>query len=123
MFPWTGDLSVLARPGHYTEEAVSSLLEHAARLGLEVIPLIQTFGHMEFVLKHSKFRHLREVARVPNCINPLGLREDSEEVRRLLTEMVSRSPPSTPASPASTSAVTKSGASGSPTGPGSTWRD
>ena len=77
MFPWSGDLSVLARRGHYTLEMVSSLLDHAARLHLKVIPLIQTFGHMEFVLKHEKFRHLRQIATVPNCVRPLSL-DDGE---------------------------------------------
>ena len=88
MFPWSGELSVLARPGHYTLEMVSSLLDHAARLHLKVIPLIQTFGHMEFVLKHDKFRHLRQIANVPNCVRPLSLDTEAGEVRRLLGEMV-----------------------------------
>ena len=88
MFPWSGNISVLARPGHYTLEMVETLLHHAARLRLEVIPLIQTFGHMEFVLKHSQFHHLREVLRFPNCIRPLGPGEECEEVRILLADMV-----------------------------------
>ena len=86
MFPWAGDIAVLARPGHYTLEMVASLLQHAASLGLEVIPLVQTFGHMEFVLKHSQFQQLREVSRYPNCIRPLG--SQCGEVRDLLREML-----------------------------------
>ena len=88
MFPWSGELSVLARPGHFTLDMVSSLLDHAARLHLKVIPLIQTFGHMEFVLKHEKFRHLRQLANVPNCVRPLSLDTETREVRTLLAEMV-----------------------------------
>ena len=88
MFPWSGDLSVLARRGHYTLDMVSSLLDHAARLHLKVIPLIQTFGHMEFVLKHEKFHHLRQIATVPNCVRPLSLDTESGEVQSLLAEMV-----------------------------------
>ncbi len=38
--------------------------------GLEVIPLVQTFGHMEHVLKLNEFSHLREMAPFPQSICP-----------------------------------------------------
>lgn len=38
--------------------------------GLSVIPLIQTFGHMEFVLKQPGYAHLREVPGLPQSLCP-----------------------------------------------------
>ncbi|XP_071988571.1 hexosaminidase D-like [Engystomops pustulosus] len=50
---------------------------------LEVIPLVQTFGHMEFVLKHRDFARLREVPTYPNSLNP-----HLDESLRLLHDMI-----------------------------------
>ncbi|MBN1808147.1 MAG: beta-N-acetylhexosaminidase [Planctomycetes bacterium] len=57
-FPWSD--RDLRSPTAYTEDEVRSFLDKASRLGLEIVPLLQTFGHLEFVLKHPRFRRLRE---------------------------------------------------------------
>ncbi|XP_015861642.1 hexosaminidase D isoform X3 [Peromyscus maniculatus bairdii] len=70
MFPYEGRLRLLRAKHAYSPSEVTEIL-HLARLSeLEVVPLVQTFGHMEFVLKHEAFAHLREVALFPNTLNP-----------------------------------------------------
>lgn len=49
----------------YSKEDVKLLVKTAKKNKLDVIPLIQTFGHLEFLLKVYKFFHLREVHRYP----------------------------------------------------------
>lgn len=60
MLPFDGALQCIRSDEHYTREEVSEILAAAASCGLEVIPLVQTFGHLEFVLKHDEFASLRE---------------------------------------------------------------
>ena len=47
------------RPG-YELDAWNEIWRHCDRLGLEVMPLVQTFGHLEWLLKHNDYAHLRE---------------------------------------------------------------
>ena len=70
MFPWSGRLAVAAAGNHYTKSEVEDLLDHCRTIGLEVIPLVQTFGHLEFVLKHKEFAYLRDVAEMPESVCP-----------------------------------------------------
>ena len=63
MLPWSGALRALARPGGaaYSAAEVEQVLACAAVLGLEVVPLVQTLGHLEFALQDGRgFAHLRE---------------------------------------------------------------
>ena len=60
-FPYDGEIETIAAEDCYSKEDVKQILALAKKNDLFVIPLIQTFGHMEFVLKGSKFKHLREV--------------------------------------------------------------
>lgn len=52
----------------YSKEDIKQLLELADNYKFEVIPLIQTFGHLEFFLKLKEFRHLREVDDFPQVL-------------------------------------------------------
>ena len=49
---------------------MKDFVEFCEILGLEVIPLVQTFGHLEFVLKHEEFAYLRDVPEMPESICP-----------------------------------------------------
>ncbi|QQP41173.1 Uncharacterized protein FKW44_015458, partial [Caligus rogercresseyi] len=70
MFPFTGRLSPASASNHYTREDLRAILSTCSALGLSVIPLIQTFGHMEFILKLEDFAYLRDVPDMPESICP-----------------------------------------------------
>ena len=59
MYPYSGDLSLLRRADAYTEAEIKRLVAKANSLHLDLIPLVQTFGHLSFVLKHERFAPLR----------------------------------------------------------------
>ncbi|XP_040923040.1 hexosaminidase D [Toxotes jaculatrix] len=85
VFPYEGELELLqatAQPA-YSREEVLSMQEFAKSKGMEVIPLVQTFGHMEFVLKHRPMWGLRELAHCVGTLNP-----HREEGVRLVMEML-----------------------------------
>jgi hypothetical protein len=53
--------SSLKHPKHsFTDEQFRLVLDTARRNFMEVVPLQQTFGHLEYVLKHEEYMHLRE---------------------------------------------------------------
>ena len=68
MFPFGGILSKAAATNHYNVSDIKSILDTCEQLNLEVIPLVQTFGHMEFILKLSEFKHLRDAEDMPESI-------------------------------------------------------
>uniref|UniRef100_UPI00398EAB96 hexosaminidase D-like isoform X1 n=2 Tax=Pristiophorus japonicus TaxID=55135 RepID=UPI00398EAB96 len=70
MFPYEGKLQVLRSPNAYSLSDIRDIITLAKVHNFEVIPLVQTFGHMEFVLKHEAFSHLREMKAFPNSLNP-----------------------------------------------------
>lgn len=70
MFPYTGMLSQLAAKNAYTRAELLELLQTAFSLGLTVMPLVQTFGHLEFALKLEEFEYLREVPESPQALCP-----------------------------------------------------
>ena len=68
MFPFHGILAKVAATNHYNVSDIKVILDTCEQLNLEVIPLVQTFGHMEFILKLSEFAHLRDAEDMPESI-------------------------------------------------------
>ncbi|MFH1570663.1 MAG: family 20 glycosylhydrolase [Gemmatimonadota bacterium] len=47
-------------PGAFTAAQFRRLGEHCAALHIEVTPKLQCLGHVDYLLKHPRYRHLRE---------------------------------------------------------------
>jgi hexosaminidase len=61
MLPYDGELRALAAEHAYTSSEVARIVAHAETLDLEIVPLVQTLGHLEFALKDgSGFEDIRE---------------------------------------------------------------
>ncbi|KAH9388663.1 Hydrolase [Tyrophagus putrescentiae] len=83
MFPFDGDLADAAADNAYSKEDVQTINRLAKQNDLIVIPLIQTFGHLESFLKLQKYRHMREVDEFPQAICP-----SREEPYKLITQII-----------------------------------
>ncbi|XP_031764118.2 hexosaminidase D-like [Galleria mellonella] len=70
MFPYEGNLTNISAKNCYKKHEVKKFITNAYNFGFEIIPLIQTFGHLEYVLKLAQFKHLREVQTHPDSICP-----------------------------------------------------
>uniref|UniRef100_A0A671M914 beta-N-acetylhexosaminidase n=1 Tax=Sinocyclocheilus anshuiensis TaxID=1608454 RepID=A0A671M914_9TELE len=91
MFPYEGELSILKSSFAYSPEDIEEIKSLAKRHKLELIPLVQVFGHMEFVLKHEKYFKLREVETFPNSLNPLA-QGGMDLVQDMLTQVMKKHP-------------------------------
>ncbi|KAM4034088.1 hexosaminidase D isoform 2-T2 [Anomaloglossus baeobatrachus] len=85
-FPYYKELLPLRAAHAYSPQEIREILRLAQLNHLEVIPLVQTFGHMEFVLKNKEFTHLREVPMYPNSLNPH--REESHQLIHAMIRQV-----------------------------------
>ncbi|XP_051987186.1 hexosaminidase D-like [Xyrauchen texanus] len=91
MFPYEGELEILKSSFAYSPEDIEEIKSLAKRHHLELIPLVQVFGHLEFVLKHQKYFSLREVAEYPNSLNSLAP-GSLDLVKEMLTQVMRKHP-------------------------------
>ncbi|MDQ8208326.1 family 20 glycosylhydrolase [Coraliomargarita sp. SDUM461003] len=90
MFPWSFDPS-LRNPSHYTREQVKLFVARCGELGIELIPLVQCLGHLEFVLQHEAHQHLAESPDFADTLNPLHP-GSADLIIRMLDEVLSLMP-------------------------------
>uniref|UniRef100_A0A158P872 beta-N-acetylhexosaminidase n=1 Tax=Angiostrongylus cantonensis TaxID=6313 RepID=A0A158P872_ANGCA len=68
MFPYAGALSSIKNGNAYSVDETLDILQHANSVELSVIPLVQTVGHLEWILKTKEFASLRENASYPMVV-------------------------------------------------------
>lgn len=69
-FPFEGQLAEARHGNAYSIQDVNRIKELCKKHGLYIMPLVQTYGHLEWVLKLQKFAHLREAQEFPQVITP-----------------------------------------------------
>ncbi|WP_168121788.1 family 20 glycosylhydrolase [Paenibacillus sp. HB172176] len=86
--------SELVHPKHaLSSEQFEELKRTAHEHFIEIIPLQQSFGHLEYVLRHDRYKHLRETEKSTGELCP-SREEAFELVTGLLGEMIDRHPQS-----------------------------
>ncbi|TVR60571.1 MAG: hypothetical protein EA426_04760 [Spirochaetaceae bacterium] len=82
MFPYPG-LGSAVRADAYTPGDVRLILDACRAVGLAAVPLVQTLGHLEWLLEHEEFRRFREFDEDPRQIKACD-----GEARAILTRKI-----------------------------------
>lgn len=67
----------------YTREEIADFIKYSEGLGLDVIPLQQSLGHLEYILRHERYAYLRADKKDISQIDPTQL----SAARALFTEL------------------------------------
>ena len=92
-FPWTVDPRFRSETA-YSPQEVDAFHARANKLGINVIPLVQSLGHMETPLQPADYAHLREIPDRCDVLNPLAPGA-GELVARMIDDVLARSGPIT----------------------------
>lgn len=73
----------------YTREEIQSFVNYCNSIGIDVIPLQQCFGHVEYILRNNRYAALREDPKAPSQVCPLKTESDSLLFSDLFADMAS----------------------------------
>lgn len=73
----------------YSREEVKSFISYCNSIKLDVIPLQQSFGHVEYILRNPKYKDLREDQKDYSQINPIREAEAKKLFTTLYKDLIS----------------------------------
>lgn len=76
----------------FSKNEIREFVEYCHGLGVDVIPLQNCFGHVEYILRHERYAHLREDRKDLSQICPLKLKELEKTFRSVFSEIASVHP-------------------------------
>ncbi len=63
---------IIANRFSYTRDEVSDFIAYCDGLGIQVVPLQQSLGHVEYILRHPRYHHLKEDRKDISQLCPMG---------------------------------------------------
>jgi len=73
----------------YTKDEIVSFIKYCHDLDIDVIPLQQSFGHVEYILRNDRYKDLREDQKDFSQVCPLQTKQDSLLFSDLYKELAS----------------------------------
>jgi hypothetical protein len=93
-FPYKSELETIRNQNHYTNQELLQIFNLLGEHKLSLIPLIQTYGHLEFVLKLKQFANLRENSKHYQVITPCSNETYEKVLFRLIDQILEVHPDS-----------------------------
>ncbi|MBO5668433.1 MAG: family 20 glycosylhydrolase [Lentisphaeria bacterium] len=90
-FPWQGREKQISASNAFSPEEIRQINECALTNGVEIIPLVQVFGHMYHVLIHEQYRDCAESSDAPQQLCPLAA-ESFELAKKLIDDTLALHP-------------------------------
>lgn len=87
-FPYAKE-AIISHELAYTRDEIKDYIAFCGKLGIDVIPLQQTFGHVEYILKNYKYAALREDAKDFSQVCPVELAKNKVLFTELIKDMIS----------------------------------
>ena len=73
----------------YTRDEVKAFIAYCGSIKLDVIPLQQSFGHVEYILRNPKYKDLREDQKDYSQVNPIREAEAKKLFTTLYQDLIS----------------------------------
>ena len=94
---WEGTYSydkhaTLSNKYAYSREDIQSFVSYCSSLGIDVIPLQNCFGHVEYILRHDRYSAIREDNKEISQVCPMKEQEAKAIFTEIFTEMAALHP-------------------------------
>src|SRR6476661_7088278 len=76
----------------YSKQQIVSFINYCDSLGIDVIPLQQSFGHVEYILRNERYKELREDQKDYSQVCPLQFEGNKKLFTDLFTELAATHP-------------------------------
>lgn len=85
-YPYT-DHATISNEFSYSREEVADFIAYCESLGIAVIPLQQSLGHVEYILRNSRYNHLKEDRKDISQLCPMKTEESEALFRDLFKDL------------------------------------
>lgn len=76
----------------FTKDEITGLVAYCKDLGLDVIPLQNCMGHMQYILRHDRYAALREDSKDMSQVCPLAIKQAVPVFKEIFAEVAALHP-------------------------------